>query len=225
LSPLFSSSSHLPLHLFSFHHLTYHQGLTTSITMPTPRRPAKSQGAEKTPATGPSSRTRPPSGSHPKSPTQTSVAASKRTGSTLSNDESRKKGRKAPYAATGRASTPQDVVRLSQEGFPPSNRPSNTPVPAAKVTTSSLRGGLIHNHSSPPSTATSSTAFPSPSQSSELGSVASWTGRTGPRSALHSGSLELASMLEAVKRLLERYCYRVSPFIVPSKEMLDISVD
>jgi hypothetical protein len=202
--------------------------------MPTPRRAAKPQDAEKTQGMGPNSRIRPQSGSQPKLPTQTAVAAGKRTGSTLSNDESRKKVRKAPYAATGIASTPhaatriastpQEVVRLAQEGLPPSNRPSNTPVPAAKVTSKSLRG-LIHNHSSPPATATSSTSFPSPSQSSELGSVASFTGRAGPRSVLYSGSLELASVLEAAKRLLERYCYRVSPFIVPGEDMIDVSVE
>jgi hypothetical protein len=193
--------------------------------MPTPRRAAKSQGAEKTQAMGPNSQIRPPPGSHPELPTLAAVAAGKRTGSTLSNDKSRKKVRKAPHAATRIASTPQEVVRLSQEGLPPYNRPLNTPVPAAKVTTSSLRGGLIRNHSSPPSTATSYLAFPSPSQSSELGSVASFTGCVGPRSALHSGSLELASVLEAAKRLLERYCYKVSPFIVPGEDMLDVSVE
>jgi hypothetical protein len=203
--------------------------------MPTPRRAAKSQGAEKTQAMGPNSQLRPPPGSDPELPTLAAVAAGKRTGSTLSNDKSCKKVRKAPRAATGKASTPQaatriastpqEVVRLSQEGLQPYNRPLNTPVPAAKVTTSSLRGGLIHNHSSPPSTATSYLAFPSPSQSSELGSVASFAGRAGPRSALHSGSLELASVLEAAKRLLERYCYKVFPFIVPGEDMLDVSVE
>jgi hypothetical protein len=55
--------------------------------------------------------------------------------------------------------------------------------------------------------------------------VASFTGRVGPRSALHSGSLELASVLEAVKRLLERHCYRVSPFIAPGEEMMDVSTE
>jgi hypothetical protein len=55
--------------------------------------------------------------------------------------------------------------------------------------------------------------------------VASFTGRAGPRSALYSGSLEVASVLEATKRLLERYCYRVSPFIVPGEDMIDVSVE
>ena len=174
--------------------------------MPTPHRAVKSGGAEKTLAMGPNSR------------------IGKRTGSTLSNDKSRKKIRKASDAATGIASTLRQGVRSSQEGLPPSNQPSNPPVPAVGVTSNSLRGGRIHNHSSPPSTATSNTSFPAPSQSLELGSVASFTG-AGPRSALHSGSLELASVLEAAKRLLERYCYKVSPFIVPGEDMLDVSVE
>jgi hypothetical protein len=109
--------------------------------MPTPRRAAKLHNAEKTHGMGPNSRIRPPSGSQPKLPTQTAVAAGKRTGSTLSNDESRNKVSKVPHAATGIAktphsatriaSTPPEVVRLSQEGLSPSNRTSNTPVPAA----------------------------------------------------------------------------------------------
>ena len=193
--------------------------------MPTPRRAAKSQGAEKTQAMGPNSRIRPPPGSHPELPTLAAVAAGKRTGSTLSNDKSRKRIKKVPSPTPGIALTSQEVVRLSQEELPPSNRPLNTLVPAVKVTSKSLRRGLIHNHSSPLSTATSYTSFPSPSQSSDLGSVASFTGRAGPRSALHSGSLELASVLEAAKRLLERYCYKVSPFIVPGEDMLDVSVE
>ena len=174
--------------------------------MLTPHQAVKSGGVEKTLAMGPNSR------------------ISKRTSSTLSNDKSHKKISKAPDAASGIASTLQDGVRSSQEGLPPSNQASNPPVLAVGITSNSLRGVRIHYHSSPPSTATSNTSFPVPSQSSELGSVASFTG-AGLRSALHSGSLELASMLEAAKRLLERHCYRVSPFIVPGEDMLDVSVE
>jgi len=45
------------------------------------------------------------------------------------------------------------------------------------------------------------------------------------QSALHSESLELASVLEAVKRFLEWYCYRVSPFINPAEEIMDVSAE
>lgn len=92
------------------------------------------------------------------------------------------------------------------------------------VRSSSLREGHVDSHPSPVSATSSGTSLASPSQPSELGSVVAFTGRAGPRSALHSGNIELASMLEAVKRLLERYCYRVSPFIAPG-EMLDVSIE
>jgi len=174
--------------------------------MPTSHRGVKSGGTEKSLAMGPNSQ------------------ISKRTGLTLSNDKSCKKIRKVPDVATGIASTLRQGVRSSQEGLLLLNQPSNPPVPAVGVTSNSLRGGHIHDRSSPPSTTTSNTSFPAPLQSLELGSVVSCTG-SGLRSALHSGSLELASMLEAAKQLLERRCYRVSPFIVSSKDMLDVSVE
>jgi hypothetical protein len=195
--------------------------------MPYPRRAAKSQVTEKTQPLGPNSQIRPPSDVHREHPAVRDAAAGKRTGSMSGHDKSRKRMRNAPHAGTGAgvASTLQDGVQSSQEGLPPSNQPSNPPVRGVGVTSNSLRGGLIPNHSPPSSTASTNASLPSSSQSSELGSVASFTGRPGTRSALHSGSLELASVLEAAKRLLERYCYRVSPFIVPGDEMLDVSVE
>ena len=42
---------------------------------------------------------------------------------------------------------------------------------------------------------------------------------------VHSGSLELASVLQAAKRRIEQHCYRVSPFIVPGEDVLDVSVE
>lgn len=192
--------------------------------MPTPRRTPNSQAVEKIQAGAQNSRIRPPDSSHPELSKLTAVAAGKRPLSTSSNGNARKKMRKAPHATSGIAQDSREAVRSSQAGLPPPNTPSRAPGPAVKVTSNSLRGGHIDNHSSPPSTATY-TPLPSPSQSSELGSVASFAGRPGPRSALHSGSLELASVLEAVKRLLERYCYRVSPFINPAEEMMDVSAE
>ena len=190
--------------------------------MSTPRRTPKSQAVEKIQGGTQESQIRPPASSHPELSTLTAVAAGKRPLSTSSNRNARKKMRKPSHATSGIAQDSREVVPLSRAGLPPPNTPSSAPGPAVKVTSYSLRGGHIDNHSSPLSTSRS-TPFPLPSQSSDLGSVASFAGRPGPRSALHSGSLELASVLEAVKRLLERYCYRVSPFINPAEEMMDVS--
>ncbi|KAI5848027.1 hypothetical protein BZA05DRAFT_118135 [Tricharina praecox] len=83
---------------------------------------------------------------------------------------------------------------------------------------------LFSPPSSPPQPPPSSPPRPRPSllQPPDLGSVASSTGHPGPRSVLYSGNLELTSVLEVVKRLLERYCYRVCPFIASAEEMIDI---
>jgi len=176
--------------------------------MPTPCRTPNLQ-AVKIHGGAQDSQIQPPASSHLELSKLTAVAAGKRPLSTLSNGNARKKMRKAPYATSGIAQESREVVRSSRAGLPPPNTPSSAPGPAVKVTSYSLRGGHIDNHSSPLSTARS-TPLPSPSQLSDLGSVASFAGHPGPRSALHSGSLELASVLEAVKRLLEWYCYRVS---------------
>jgi hypothetical protein len=195
--------------------------------MPTPHRTTKSQAAEMIQPAGRKPRIRPPPPPHSEPAARTGVAAGKRPSSAPGNDEPRRKVPKASNATTGAAQNSRESYQLPRAGLPPSNAPSKPPIPAVKVTSFSLRGGPTDNHSFPPSTASSNSSIssPSPSQSSELGSVASFTGRVGPRSALHSGSLELASVLEAVKRLLERHCYRVSPFIAPGEEMMDVSTE
>jgi hypothetical protein len=178
-------------------------------------------------AAGRKPRIRPPSRPHPEPAALTGVAAGKRPSSAPGNDEPHKKVPKTSNATTGAAHNSRESYRFLRAGLPLSNVPSKAPIPAVKLNSFSLRAGPTDNHSFPPSTATSNSSIssPSPSQSSELGSVASVTSRAGPRSALHSGSLELASVLEAVKRLLERHCYRVSPFIAPGEEMMDVSTE
>jgi hypothetical protein len=173
--------------------------------MPTSHGANSSQAAEEIRAGGRRPRMRPQAAprSRPELPTPSAVAAGKRPSSRPSDEQSRKKIQKAAPGTPGIANQRMPV----------------------KVTSHPLREGRVDNHLSPPSTAASgSTSFP-PSQSSGLGSVASFTGRAGPRSALHSGSLELASVLESVKRLLERYCLRVAPFIAPGEEMIDVSAE
>ena len=150
--------------------------------------------------------------------------AGKRPLSTLSNGNACKKIRKAPHAISGIAQDLREVVRSLWAVVPPPNTPSSALGPAVKVTSYPLRGGHIDNYSSLLSTARV-IPLPSPSQSSDLGLMASFAYRSGPRSVLHLESLELASVLEAVKRFLERYCYRVSPFINPAKEMIDVSAE
>jgi hypothetical protein len=171
--------------------------------MPTPRANS-SQTAEELPTRGRRPRIRPQAAprSHPELPTPSAVAAGKRPTPRPSDEQSRQKIRKAAPATTGIA---------------------NQRIPV-RVTSHPLREGRVDNHSPPSTAASGSTSFSS-SQSSGLGSVASFTGRAGPRSALHSGSLELASVLESVKRLLERYCLRVAPFVAPGEEMIDVSAE
>jgi len=121
----------------------------------------------------------------------------------MPNGEQRgKKSRKVPDATTGTRNQPNPVA----------------------VRSSSLREGRVDSNPSPASTTSSGTSLASPLQPSELGSVSAFTGHAGPRSALYSGNFELATVLEAVKRLLKWHCYRVSPFIAPS-EMLDVSIE
>jgi hypothetical protein len=194
--------------------------------MPASQRAAKSQAAEVIQASSPKPRIRPPIRPRPEPPTLRAAATGKRLRSTPANDEPRKKIPKALNATSEAAQTSRERYRLPPVGLPPSDGPSNAPIPAVNMTSFSLRGGLIDNRSARSAAASnSSVSSPSPSQSSELGSVASFTGRTGPRSALHAGSLELASVLEAVKRLLERYCYRESPFIASGEKMIDVSTE
>jgi hypothetical protein len=171
--------------------------------MPTSHGANSSQAAEAIRTGGRRPRIRPQAAprSHPEHPTPSAVAAGKRPTPRPSDEQSRQKIRKAAPDTTGIA---------------------NQRIPV-RVTSHPLREGRVDNHS-PPSTAASGTSFSS-SQSSGLGSVASFTGRAGPRSALHSGSLELASVLESVKRLLERYCLRVAPFVAPGEEMIDVSAE
>jgi len=174
----------------------------TSI-MPTSHRATRSQVPQQSQAEGSlPRRTRPPPRSEPELPTLSAVAAGKWPSTTPNGEQRRKKSRKAPDATTGTANQPNPVA----------------------VRSSSLREGRVDSHPSPASTTSSGTSLASPLQPSELGSVAAFTGRAGPRSALHSGNFELATVLEAVKRLLERHCYRVSPFIAPS-EMLGVSIE
>ena len=146
--------------------------------MSTPCRTPKSQAVQKIQGGTQESRIRPPASSHPEVSKLTAVAAGKRLLSTSSSGNARKKMRKPPHATSGIAQDSREVVRSSRAGLPPPNTPSSAPGPAVKVTSYSLRGH-IDNHSSPLSTSRS-TPFPSPSQSSDLGSVASFAGRPGP---------------------------------------------
>jgi len=193
-------------------------------TMSTPRRTPKSQAVEKIQGGTQESRIRPPASSHPELSKLTAFMAGKRPLSTSSNGNARKKMRKPLHATSEIAQDLREVVRSSRAGLPPANTPSSALGPAVKVISYSLRGEHIDNYSSPLSTSRS-TPFPSPSQSLDLGSVASFAGRSGSQSTLHSGSLELASVLKAVKRLLEQYCYRVSLFISHAEEMMDVSAE
>lgn len=167
--------------------------------MPTSHRATSSQASDEIRTGGRRPRMRPPPRPLPELPTP--FAAGKRPCSTPNDEQRRRKVRKPTDGTTGIANEPTPVT----------------------VTSHPLRAARVDNPPSPPSTAASGRSF-SPSQSSRLGSIAPYTGRAGPRSALHSGNLELASVLESVKRLLERYCYRVSPFIA-GDEIADVSAE
>jgi len=189
---------------------------------PGSQRTAKPQDVDEIAVSSPHSQMQPSTCPGPEPPSLTAATGGKRPRSTLGNDKPRKKVQIELNTTSGATQPSRESSGWPQVGLPASNAPSSTPIPTDDVSRCPHLGGPIGNNHAPP-TATPNSSVPS--SVSQLGSVAAFTGRAGPRSALHAGSLESASVLETVKRLLERHCYRVSPFITSSREMVDVSTE
>lgn len=199
-----------------------------------PRRAAKSQAIH---AAAPKSRAPPPSLPGTVPPTLSAVTAGKRPASFMTPSVVGRQTGKRPRPPSNEeprnnSTTPGAALRPPPRsvspaaGFPASNTRMDPPIPAVSITSYSLGSERIGSSLPALSSSSSYRYVPSslPLPPSELGSVASMTGCRGPRSSLHSGDMATASVLETFKRLLQRYCYKVSPFISPGEDMLEVSV-